>query len=67
MLTLLKLILLFILISILIAVVRFIFAVIRGMILIKRSVRENEYNEYRNTTYEKGKTIELGKDQYKVE
>jgi len=40
-------------------------------------MRENEYNEYRDTrtysntkhhnNYENGKTIELGKDQYKVE
>jgi hypothetical protein len=56
-------------------VIRFIFAIVKGIFLIKRSARNNHNNadnEYRTTTgvysnYENGKTIELGKDQYKVE
>ena len=72
MIALLQFLVLFIVISVLLALIRFIFMIIKGIFILKRSVQDDGNYEYENSSrvynnYENGKTIELGKDQYKVE
>ena len=72
MLAILQFLVIFIVISILFVLLRVIFAIIKGMIIIRRSMKNNK--DYADSTtsknysnYKDGKTIELTKDQYKVE
>jgi hypothetical protein len=71
-LTLLQFLIIFIVISIVFGLLRLIFAIIKGMIIIRRSIRNSKDHTYKDapknySNYEDGKTIELTKDQYKVE
>ena len=71
-LTLLQFLLIFIVITIFFGLLRLIFAIIKGMIIIRRGIRNSKDYTYnaeskKRNDYEDGKTIELTKDQYKVE
>ena len=70
MLNLLLFLIIFIVIGFLLILFRVIFTIIKGIFIIRRSMKSNKDRAYTYENYNDytdGKTIELTKDQYKVE